>query len=540
MSMPLQISVYDTTLRDGTQREGISLSVEDKLKVARRLDEAGFHYVEGGYPGSNPKDVEFFSRVGELNLKRAKLVAFGSTRRPNAPTPDANLKALTDVDTPCVCIVAKSWLLHVENVLGTTPEENLQMITDSVRYLREAGREVIYDAEHFFDGYKDDPTYALATLRAAADAGASWLVLCDTNGGALPDEIGTIVRAARAAMPKGSRLGIHTHNDGELAVANTLAGIAAGAEQVQGTINGYGERTGNANLCSIVPNLQLKLGYRCVSDEELRQLTELSRYVAEVANLAPDTHLPYVGASSFAHKAGLHVNAVLKNAKCYEHITPEIVGNRQRILVSELSGRSNVLIKAQQYGLDLENRSGDVRRVLDTVKQLENEGFQFEAAEASFELLVRRLRPDYVPPFQLVDFLVLVERRTGAGLLAEATVKIRVGETILHTAAEGNGPVSALDAAMRKALHQFYPRLADVHLVDYKVRVLDGNDGTAAVVRVSIDTSDGHESWGTVGSSPNIIEASWLALVDSLEYALVRTSESADRPLAIVPGATPK
>nr|AFK79175.1 citramalate synthase [uncultured bacterium F25-01] len=540
MSTQRQISVYDTTLRDGTQREGISLSVEDKLKVARRLDEAGFHYVEGGYPGSNPKDIEFFARVGELNLKRAKLVAFGSTRRPDAPTPDANLRALTDVNTPCVCIVAKSWLLHVENVLGTTSEENLRMIEDSVRYLREAGREVIYDAEHFFDGYKDNPAYALATLRAAADAGASWLVLCDTNGGALPDEISAIVRAAKAAMPDGFRLGIHTHNDGELAIANTLAGVAAGAEQVQGTINGYGERTGNANLCSIVPNLQLKLGYRCVADEELRHLTELSRYVAEVANLAHDSHLPFVGASSFAHKAGLHVNAVMKNPRCYEHIVPEIVGNRQRILVSELSGRSNVMAKAEQYGLDLDNRSGDVRRVLETVKQLENEGFQFEAAEASFELLVRRLRPDYVTPFQLVDFLVIVERRTGAGLLAEATVKIRVGETILHTAAEGNGPVSALDAAMRKALHQFYPELADVHLVDYKVRVLDGNDGTGAVVRVSIETSDGRESWGTVGSSPNIIEASWLALVDSLEYALVRGSEAVDPPPVAVPGTTPR
>ncbi|HLZ07900.1 MAG TPA: citramalate synthase, partial [Chloroflexota bacterium] len=459
MTTPPQISVYDTTLRDGTQREGISLSVEDKLKVARRLDEAGFHYIEGGYPGSNPKDIEFFSRVGELKLKRARLVAFGSTRRPSSPTPDANLLALTAVNTPCVCIVAKSWLLHVDKVLGTTPEENLRMIADSVSYLRGTGREVIYDAEHFFDGYKDNRDYAIATLRAAAQAGASWLVLCDTNGGTLPDDIGALVRAAGEALPVGTRLGIHTHNDGELAVANTLAGVAAGAEQVQGTINGYGERTGNANLCSIVPNLQLKLGYRCVGNDELRQLTELSRYVAEVANLAHDSHLPYVGASSFAHKAGLHVNAVLKNSACYEHITPEVVGNRQRILVSELSGRSNVLVKAQQYGLDLEDRSMDVRRVLDTVKQLENEGFQFEAAEASFELLVRRLRPDYVAPFQLADFLVLVERRTGAGLVAEATVKIRVGDTVLHTAADGNGPVSALDAALRKALHQFYPRL---------------------------------------------------------------------------------
>ncbi len=520
-----QILVYDTTLRDGTQREGISLSVEDKLKIARRLDQAGFPYVEGGYPGSNPKDVEFFSRVGELGLKRAKLVAFGSTRRPNATTPDGNLTALTAVATPCVCIVGKSWLLHVEVVLKTTAAENLRMIADSVAYLRQAGREVIYDAEHFFDGYKDNPAYAVATLCAAAEAGAAWVVLCDTNGGSLPDEVGSIVHAVREQLPAGVGIGIHTHNDGELAVANTLAAVAAGARQVQGTINGYGERTGNANLCSIIPNLQLKLGYRCLDDDQLRQLTDVSRYVAEVANLVHDSHLPFVGASSFAHKAGLHVHAVTKNSRCYEHIAPELVGNHQRILVSELSGRSNVLLKARQYGLDVDAASGDVRRALETLKQLENEGFQFEAAEASFELLLRRLRPEYVPPFQLVDFLVLVERRAASGLVSEATVKIKVGDRVFHTAAEGNGPVNALDVAIRKALLQFYPRLASVHLVDYKVRVLDGNDGTGAIVRVSIETSDGQQRWGTVGSSTNIIEASWLALADSLEYALVRGAD---------------
>ena len=521
--MERQIFIYDTTLRDGTQREGISLSVEDKLKIATRLDEAGIHYIEGGYPGSNPKDVEFFSRVGELALKRAKLVAFGSTRRPDAPTPDMNLTALTDVATPCVCIVAKSWLLHVEKVLGTTPEENLRMIADSVAYLKRSGREVIYDAEHFFDGYKDDSSYALATVRAAREAGADWIVLCDTNGGALPSQVGAAVRSVVEAIGP-DRVGIHTHNDGELAVANTLVAIEAGARQVQGTINGYGERTGNANLCSIVPNLQLKMGYRCVDDDQLRQITDLSRYVAEVANLAHDSHLPFVGASSFAHKAGLHVNAVLKNSRCYEHITPEFVGNRQRILVSELSGRSNVLAKAQQFGLDLNNQSAEVRRVLESLKQLENEGFQFEAAEASFELLIRRLQPNYRPPFELVDFLVIVERRRSDGIISEATVKIKVGDDVFHTAAEGNGPVNALDVAIRKALLQFYPKLASVHLVDYKVRVLDGNDGTGAVVRVSIETSNGKERWGTVGSSGNIIEASWLALADSLEYALLRSS----------------
>lgn len=518
-----QVYVYDTTLRDGTQREGISLSVEDKLKIARRLDQAGVHYIEGGYPGSNPKDIEFFSRIGELALKRARLVAFGSTRRPNAPTPDPNLKALIDANTPAVAIVGKSWILHVENVLSTTPEENLRMIADSVAYLKRSGREVLYDAEHFFDGYKDNPDYAIATLRAAAEAGADWVILCDTNGGNLPDQIAGIVHTVvEHHLP--TRVGIHTHNDCELAVANTLAAVQAGAEQVQGTINGYGERTGNASLCSIVPNLQIKLGYRCVDEGELRQFTELSHYVAEVANLSHDTHLPFVGSSSFAHKAGLHVNAVLKNSRAYEHIPPELVGNRQRILMSELSGRSNVLVKAQQFGLDLDEQSTAVRQILETVKQLENEGYQFEGADGSFELLMRRAQPDYRPPFELVDFLVLVERRRGLALVSEATVKVKVDERIFHTAAEGNGPVNALDAATRKALLQFYPELASVHLIDYKVRVLDGNDGTGAVVRVSIESSDGRESWGTVGCSSNIIEASWLALADSLEYALLKSS----------------
>lgn len=529
--MEQPVLVYDTTLRDGTQREGVSLSADDKVKIARRLDEAGFHYVEGGYPLSNPKDIEFFSRMEESGLRRAKLVAFGSTRRPNVATPDANLSALTSVKTPTVCIVGKSWTLHVDKVLGTTRDENLNMIRDSVAYLRNAGREVIYDAEHFFDGFKDNPSYALATLRAAGEAGADWLVLCDTNGGVLPDEVTAIVRRVVDEFPQ-HHIGIHTHNDGELAVANTLAAVAAGARQVQGTINGYGERTGNANLCSIVPNLQLKMGYPCVDDDQLRSLTDLSHYVAEVCNLAHDSHLPFVGISSFAHKAGLHVNAVTKNPQCYEHIRPELVGNRQRILVSELSGRSNILVKAQQFGVDLAGKSADVRHVLDTLKQLESEGFEFEAAEASFELLMRRLQPEYRSPFELLDLLVLVERRRGALIVAEATVKIKVGDTILHTAAEGNGPVNAVDAATRKALLQFYPEVARVQLVDYKVRVLDGNDGTGAVVRVSIESSDGRTSWGTVGSSPNIIEASWLALADSLEYALLK-------PLRANPEAAP-
>ena len=529
MDSQRQILVYDTTLRDGTQREGISLSVEDKVKIARRLDAAGFHYIEGGYPGSNPKDIEFFAQADAIGLKHARLVAFGSTRRAEVRAPDANLIALTGVKTLAVAIVAKSWLLHVEEVLRTSPEENLAMIGDSVDYLRRAGREVIHDAEHFFDGYKDNPEYAIATLRAAHEAGAEWLVLCDTNGGTLPHEISKIVGAVRAAFP-GARLGIHTHNDGELAVANTLAGVAAGASQVQGTINGYGERTGNANLCSIIPNLQLKLNYQCLTDEQLTHLTDVSRYVAEVANLSHDTHLPFVGASSFAHKGGLHVNAVVKNSRCYEHIRPELVGNRQRVLVSELSGRSNVVVKARELGVDLDDTAIDVRQVLETIKQLESEGYQFEAAEASFELLLRRLRADYRRPFELVDFLVIVERRHGSEILSEATVKIKVGDQIYHTAAEGNGPVNALDAAIRKALLQFYPSLANVQLVDYKVRVLDGNEGTGAIVRVSIESGDGHSRWGTVGSSANIIEASWLALADSFEYALLRAAGGGTGP----------
>ena len=514
-----RIAIYDTTLRDGAQREGISLSVEDKVKMARKLDEFGVDYVEGGWPGSNPKDSEFFARARDLRLSHARLSAFGSTRRPNAATPDATLEALLAADTPTVAIFGKSWRLHVFKVLNTTLDENLRMIADSVAYFKRCSREVIYDAEHFFDGFKDDPDYALATLRAAEAAGADCLVLCDTNGGSLPSEVSQIV--ARVASEFSAPLGIHAHNDAELAVANTLAAVEAGVVHVQGTINGYGERAGNANLCSIIPNLQLKMKRQSVGEARLAMLTEVSRYVAEVANLAHDTHLPYVGASSFAHKAGMHVNAVLKTSDSFEHIPPELVGNRQRILISELSGRSNVLFKAQQFGLDLTSKTAEVRQLVETIKQLESQGFQFEAAEASFELLVRRLQPDYRPPFELLDMLVLVERRHGSQLLSEATVKIRVGDAIFHTAAEGNGPVNALDRAIRKALLQFYPSLARVQLVDYKVRVLNEDGGTSAVVRVSIESSDGHRTWSTMGSSTNIIEASRLALADSLEYALL-------------------
>ncbi len=518
-----RVLIYDTTLRDGTQGEGVSLSVEDKLKIARRLDEMGFAYIEGGWPGSNPKDSEFFQRAGNLKLSHAKLTAFGSTRRPNSPTPDSTLQAILDAGTSTVTIFGKSWRLHVDKVLQTTLDENLRMIADSVRFFRESGREVIYDAEHFFDGYKDDPDYALATLRTAREAGAEWLVLCDTNGGGLTDDVAAIV--ARVVQTIGGKIGIHTHNDSELAVANTLAAVKAGARQVQGTINGYGERTGNANLCSIIPNLQIKMGYSCLAASDMRHLTELSRYVAEVANLAHDSKLPFVGASSFAHKAGMHVNAVLKVTESFEHIAPDTVGNRRRILISELSGRSNILYKAQQFGVDLNSQAAEVRSLVDTIKRLESEGFQFEGAEASFELLVRRAQPGYSPPFQLTDMLVIVEKRAAPEVLAEATVKVKVGADVFHTAADGDGPVNALDTAVRKALLGFYPELSDVQLVDYKVRVIDGNDGTAAAVRVMIESSDGHGTWSTVGSSVNIIEASWLALADSLEYGLLRAGE---------------
>ncbi|MBI2866492.1 MAG: citramalate synthase [Chloroflexi bacterium] len=520
------VELYDTTLRDGAQMEGLSFSVEDKLKIVRKLDELGVHYIEGGWPGSNPKDVEFFAQAKGLRLGHARLVAFGSTRRSNSRAEaDPNLQALVDAGTEVVTIVAKASRPQVTQVLGTTLEENLAMISDSIRFLKGKGLRVFLDAEHFFDGFKADAAYALGCLRVAAEAGADTLVLCDSNGGSLPDQIVTGVRASRdvSSVP----VGIHTHNDADLAVANSLAAVEAGAIQVQGTINGYGERCGNANLCSIVPNLQLKLGIPCLAPEQLARLTEVAHFVSELANLAPNPHLPYVGSSAFAHKGGLHVSAVSKWEDSYQHAPPEAVGNRKRVVVSELSGRSNVLYKARELGLKLDEAGPGVSRVLESIKLMENQGFQYDGAEASFELLVRRAQLDYKPPFELVDFLVLVEkgrRPTTAGedTLSDAHVKVRVKEQVVHTAAEGNGPVNALDQALRKALLPHYPALAQVKLVDYKVRILDETAGTAAGVRVLIESSDGQRQWRTVGSSPNIIEASWLALADSLEYWLLR------------------
>lgn len=516
-----QIFIYDTTLRDGTQREGISLSVDDKLQIARKLDEFGVHYIEGGWPGSNPKDAEFFRRVASLGLQGAKVTAFGSTRRKNSACgEDGNIRALLEADTAVVTIVGKSWDLHVRDVLETTAEENLAMIGESVAYCKAAGREVIYDAEHFFDGYKANADYAVATVQAAAEAGADCVVLCDTNGGSLPWEVGEIVEAVREKL-EDTAVGIHTHDDGGCGVANSLAAVRAGAVQVQGTINGYGERVANANLCSIIPDLQLKIGVRCVTDENLAKLRELSRFVSETANLEHDSHWPFVGASAFAHKGGIHVAAMLKNEDSYQHIDPQLVGNERRTVVSELSGRGNLVDKAQEFGVEV-NRS-QTGEVLTQIKDLEAQGFTFESAEASVELMIHRARPSYVPAFELLDMMVIMQKKHGRAS-ADATVRVRVGHKMMHTVASGNGPVNALDKALRKALLDVYPQLSAVKLADYKVRILDGDNATAAKTRVLIDTKMGRKRWSTVGASTNIIEASWLALADSMEYAIMKSA----------------
>jgi 2-isopropylmalate synthase len=512
------IQIYDTTLRDGTQREGISLSCDDKIRVARRLDELGVAFIEGGWPGSNPKDAEFFARARDLEWSKALVAAFGATCRVGGgPEDDASIKALLDAGTPVCTVVGKTWTLHVTEVLRTSFAENLRIIEASLGYLRAQGRRVIYDAEHFFDGYRADAAYALETLRAAVRGGAETLVLCDTNGGSLPWQIGEIVAAARAAV--GHPLGVHCHNDTEGAVANSLAAVQAGAIQVQGTINGYGERCGNANLCSIVPTLELKMGVRCLPEGKLSTLTEVSHFVAEVANLAPDEHLAYVGKSAFAHKGGIHVAAMRRSEASYQHVDPALVGNRMRVVVSELSGRGNLLSKAEEHGVDIA-AGADISGVLNDIKALEARGFSFEAGEASVAMMLKRQEAGYRAPFELVDFLVTVEHRTGRGLFAEGMVKVRVDGEILHTAAEGDGPVDALDNALRKALHGHFPIVDELQLSDYKVRILDPQSGTAAVTRVLIDMQWAGQHWSTVGASPNIIEASWIALVDAIEYAI--------------------
>ena len=519
------VEIYDTTLRDGTQREGISLSVDDKLRIARRLDELGVTFIEGGWPGSNPKDAEFFERARGMKWQRALIAAFGSTCRVGGgPEDDANIKALLDSGAPVCTVVGKTWTLHVTDVLRTTLEENLRIIEKSLAYLKAQGRRVIYDAEHFFDGYRADPDYALETLKAAARGGAETLVLCDTNGGSMPWQIAETVRAVRAAVK--TPLGVHAHNDSETAVANSLAAAMEGAVQIQGTVNGYGERCGNANLCSIIASLELKLGKRCLPEGHLQTLTEVAHFVAEVANLAPDEHLAYVGKSAFAHKGGIHVAAMRRTAASYQHIVPELVGNHQRVVVSELSGRGNLLSKAEEFGL----AAGDVGGVLNEIKALEAKGFSFEAAEASVALMMKRAEPGYRAPFELVDFLVNVEHRSGRGIFSEAMVKVRVDGEVLHTAAEGDGPVDALDHALRKALTPRYPEVTELHLVDYKVRILDGSNGTGATTRVLVDSQRGTRRWSTVGASTNIIEASWRALVDAVEYGLTVAQEP-ERPL---------
>jgi len=519
MEEKTQVLLYDTTLRDGTQGEGISLSVEDKLKVTRLLDRLGVHYVEGGWPGSNPKDVEYFQRVQELSLEQIRIAAFGSTCRVGSiPQDDANIQALLEAETPVVTVVGKSWPLHVRDVLRTTPEENLRIIQESLAHLKAHGREVVYDAEHFFDGHKADSRYAMATLQAAARGGADALVLCDTNGGSLPWEIEAVVREVQSAFPD-IPLGIHAHNDNGLAVANSLAAVQAGVTHVQGTINGYGERCGNANLCTLIPNLELKMGIAALPPGQLIHLTRVARTVAAIANQPLHRQAAYVGQSAFAHKGGIHVAAMRRSLWSYQHIDPALVGNRSRVLVSELSGRGNLLSKAEEIGI-AHQEIEDLPQVLQTIKRLEHQGFTFEGAEASVEMLLHRSRAGYRPPFEMLDFMVVVEHREGRGTFAEATIKVRAGDQVFHTAAEGNGPVNALDAALRKALTPVYPHLARFNLADYKVHILDGDHGTAATTRVLIDMQNGARRWSTVGASTNIIEASWIALADAVEYGL--------------------
>lgn len=513
-----KIQIYDTTLRDGSQGENISFSLDDKLRIVRKLDELGVDYIEGGWPGSNHKDLELFRHTKGLKLRHARMAAFGSTRHPRYPAEkDPNLKALVEAGTPVVTIFGKSWDLHVKTALEISLEENIKVVRESVAFLKSRGKEVIYDAEHFFDGFKADSEHALATLKAAEEAGADMIVLCDTNGGTLPSDIRE--RFLRASQHVKTPLGIHTHNDGEMAVANSIVAVEAGAIQVQGTINGYGERCGNANLCSVIANIELKLGMTSIGKENLKRLTEVSHYVSELANLLPRNDQAYVGKSAFAHKGGIHVSAVMKDAAAYEHIHPEVVGNARRVLVSELSGKSNILYKAAERGLKID-KSSAAKVVVNKLKEMEHYGYQFEGAEASFEVLFDKLVHETKDLFELDGFRVITEKKGAGKSCSEAVIKLRVDGTEGHTAAEGSGPVSALDRALRKSLTTFFPCIRDVRLTDYKVRVLNSDDGTDAKVRVLIESSDGQESWGTVGVSENLIEASWQALVDSITYKL--------------------
>lgn len=527
-----KIYVYDSTLRDGAQAQGISFSVEDKIKIAEKLDRLGADYIEAGNPGSNPKDLEFFQKIKKMELKHAKLVAFGSTRRVNIPVEeDANVKALLSADTRAVAIFGKSWDFHVLEILRTTHEENLRMICETVRFFKDNGKEVIFDAEHFFDGYKSNSEYALKTLQAAIDAGADSICLCDTNGGTFTSDISRITEAVKKSF--NAVVGIHCHNDTGMAVANSVAAVEAGAIQVQGTFNGIGERCGNANLCAIIPNLQLKLGMNCIPAQNMPLLTETARYIAEIANIVPDERMPYVGNCAFAHKGGMHIDAVNKNPASFEHVNPELIGNSRRILTSEVAGRSTILRKINEIDSNIKKDSPETQVIIDRLKKLEHEGYQFEGAENSFELVIRRLLEKYKPFFELKEYKVIVSEPSVDDVGASAMIKIKVGGEEEITAAEGDGPVNALDMAIRKALEKFYPQLKEMRLTDYKVRILDSASATAAKTRVLIESTDGKDVWSTIGVSTNIIEASWQALVDSIEYKLLkdekRTNMGGDR-----------
>lgn len=517
-----QIEIYDTTLRDGSQAEDIAFSVEDKLRITEKLDELGVHYIEGGWPGSNPKDAEYFKKVRKLPLSNAVVVAFGSTHRPKHKVrDDVNIKTLIDSKARVVTIFGKTWDFHVKEALKISLEANLDIIHDSIFYLKKHVEKVFFDGEHFFDGYKDNPDFAIKCLLAAQDAGADCIIPCDTNGGTLPHDIKRIMQDVVKKIKR--PLGIHAHNDSECAVANSIIAVEIGAVQVQGTINGLGERCGNANLCSIIPNLQIKLGYKCLKDENLRKLRDVSRFVNEIANLRHFKRQPFVGDSAFAHKGGIHVSAVRKRPETYEHVRPELVGNSTRVLISDLAGKSNILRKAEEFNIHLEADSPEVQGVLDTLKDLEHQGFQFEGAEASFELVLKKALGLHRRFFDLIGFRVIDEKRKENEVpISEATIMVKVGKHIEHTAATGNGPVNALDNALRKALEKFYPELRSVKLHDYKVRVLTAGKGTSAKVRVLIESGDDEHKWGTVGVSENIIEASWQALVDSIEYKLLK------------------
>ncbi len=520
-----KIKIFDTTLRDGTQSEKVSLSAEDKIHIARQLDDIGVDYIEGGWPGSNPKDMLFFNLAKKETFKHAKIVAFGSTRRAkNSVEEDQNIQALLNAETPVISIFGKSWLLHVKTALRITPEKNLELINDSVAYLKSKNKEVIYDAEHFFDGFKDNPEYAISTLLEAEKAGADVLCLCDTNGGTMPSEIITILQTVKENV--NTSLGIHAHNDSGLAVANSIVAVENGCEHVQGTINGYGERCGNANLCVVIPNLQIKLNFSCIFPEKLNSLTQLSHYVSEIANLSHPTNMPYTGKSAFAHKGGVHVSAVMKDSRSYEHVTPESVGNRRRVLVSDLSGRSNILFKAKELNIDLDAHKEKIPEIVKQLKDLEYLGFQYEASEGSLELLISKIKEEYKEYFNLLGFRIIIEKNETEEVRSEATIRVKVGEHFEHTAAEGNGPVNALDNALRKALTEIYPEIEQMKLSDYKVRVLNAKDATAAKVRVLIDSTAGGNTWGTVGVSENIIEASWQALTDGISYYLMKNRKN--------------